>query len=65
MSGEEAGKRTHFHILHIEHSEVSSVVDTLDGYECVLVVEDDLSEFVLLAPAKACTATFATEQLVK
>lgn len=42
-----------FDFVHIGESNVASAVNTHDGYKHVLVLEDDLSGFACLAPAKA------------
>lgn len=59
------GEVVYFHFLHIGHSEDASAVDAQEGYKYVLVVEDDFSGFVRLAPAKQCTSIFTAGELVR
>lgn len=50
------GELVYFDFLDVGENEVASALDIGDGNKYVLVVEDDLSRFLWLVPAKVCTA---------
>ena len=58
------GEVVHFDFFYLGDSEVERGSDELDGYAYVLVLLEDVSGYIWLAPAKACTASFTARQLV-
>lgn len=54
----------HFDFLCLGKSEVSRRSHELDGYAYVLVLLQDVSGYIWLAPAKSCSARFTSRQLV-
>lgn len=62
--GKDVCDMVHFDFLHMGASEVDEGVDTRDGFAYMLVILDDMSRYVWLRPARACTANFLAGKLV-
>lgn len=53
-----------FDVLHLGNNEVTRGMDSRDEYAYVLVILDNVSSYVWLRSARACTANYVAEELV-
>ena len=65
VRGQVVGEVVHFDFLHIGESEVADGVDSRDGFVYLLVLVEDVSNYVWLRPAWACTANYVAKELVE
>ncbi|MEP0580138.1 MAG: reverse transcriptase domain-containing protein [Marinobacter sp.] len=66
VHGTAPGEVVHFDFLYVGHSgpEGSDGLPDEDGFRYVLVIMDDLSNYVALEPAEACTAEVTAKHLL-
>lgn len=64
MHSKHDGDAVHFDSFHVGETEVAGGVDTLDSFNYLLVILEDISGHVWLLPARTYMANFAAQQLV-
>lgn len=64
VHGTQVDAAAHFDFLHLGESELTDTIDSRNGFVYVLLMVEDICNYVWLRPVRTCTARFTAMKLI-